>query len=126
MALVLQELNWNAFLENLMSNWKGTSHLLTYMAHKFGVALCTPEAENGFQLVGSNAFVPAPGLDRQFDRLTPKSVRRWLWEVRHNPVWQEPGVLVYVERESPTSWNGKVGLVGSSEIDNAITFEEIL
>jgi len=125
-VLVLLELNWNACFENLMSNWKDTSHLLTYMAHKFGVALCTPEAENGFQLVGSGAFVPTPGLDRQFDRLTPKSVRRWLWEVRYNPVWQEPGVLVYVERESPTSWNGKVGLVGSSEIDNAITFEEII
>jgi hypothetical protein len=108
----------------MASNWKDTSHLLTYMAHKFGVALCTPEAQNGFQLVGSNAFVPAPGLDRQFDRLTPKSVRRWLWEVRYNPVWQEPGVLVYVERESPTSWNGKVGLVGPVESENGIVFEE--
>jgi hypothetical protein len=124
--LLLQDLNWNACLENPMSNWKTTSHFLTYMAHKFGVALCTPEAENGFQLVGSNAFVPHPELDCQFTRLTPKSVRRWLWEVRHNPVWQQPGVLVYIERESPTSWSGKVGLVGSSDLDNAIVFEEIL
>jgi hypothetical protein len=31
-----------------------------------------------------------------------------------------------VERESPTSWNGKVGLVGSPEIETAIVFEEIL
>ena len=124
--LVLPELNWNVCFENLMSNWKDTSHLLTYMAHKFGVALSTTDAQNGFQLVGSGAFVPTPGLDRQFDRLTPKGVRRWLWEVRNNPVWQQPGVLVYIERESPTSWNGKVGLVGSSEIDNAITFEEII
>ena len=109
-----------------MSNWKTTSHFLTYMAHKFGVALSTTDAQNGFQLVGSNAFVPQPELDCQFTRLTPKGVRRWLWEVRHNPVWQQPGVLVYIERESPTSWNGKVGFVGSPEIETAIVFEETL
>jgi hypothetical protein len=96
------------------------------MAHKFGVALSTTDAQNGFQLVGSGAFVPQPELDCQFTRLTPKSVRRWLWEVRHNPVWQQPGVLVYIERESPTSWSGKVGLVGSPEIETAIVFEETL
>ena len=109
-----------------MTDWKAASHLLSYMAHKFGVALVTPEAENGFGLVGDRAFVELPSLGRSFAKVTPKQLRRWLWEVRYDPVWKEPGVLVYVERESPTSWNGKGGLVGSSEIDNAITFEEII
>jgi hypothetical protein len=39
-------------------------------------------------------------------------------------VWKEPGVLVYVERESPTSWVGKVGRVGSPESEDAIVFTE--
>jgi hypothetical protein len=107
-----------------MTDWKQTSHFLTYMAHKFGVALSTPDARNGFQLVGSNGFITLPVLDRKFDRMTPKAVRRWLWEVRYNPIWQEPDVMVYVERESPTSWTGKVGIVGSSRAKNAIVFTE--
>jgi hypothetical protein len=94
------------------------------MAHKFGVALVTPEAENGFGLVGDCAFVELPSLGRSFAKVTPKQLRRWLWEVRYDPVWKEPGVLVYVERESPTSWVGKVGRVGSPESEDAIVFTE--
>ena len=89
-----------------MNDWKTTSQFLTYMAHKFGVALSTTDARNGFQLVGGKAFVSQPDLDRHFDRMTPKAVRRWLWEVRYNPVWRESDVMVYIERESPTSWLG--------------------
>lgn len=107
-----------------MTDWKAASHLLSYMAHKFGVALVTPDAENGFGLVGDRAFVESPGLGRSFGKVTPKHLRRWLWEVRYDPVWKEPGVLVYVERESPTSWVGKVGRVGSPDADDAIVFTE--
>ena len=107
-----------------MTDWKTTSQFLTYMAHKFGVALSTTDARNGFQLVGSRAFVEVPGLERHFDRVTPKVVRRWMWEVRYNPVWKDPNTLVYIERESPTSWWGKVGKVGRPEDDRAVVFTE--
>jgi hypothetical protein len=107
-----------------VTDWKTTSHFLTYMAHKFGVALSTPDARNGFQLVGSRGFVVQPELDRKFERMTPKAVRRWLWEVRYNSVWHEPDVMVYVERESPTSWTGRVGVIGSPEDEHAIVFTE--
>jgi hypothetical protein len=105
-------------------DWKQTSHFLTYMAHKFGAALSTPDSRNGFQLVGSQAFVPVEGLDHKFNKVTPKSVRRWLWEVRYNPIWRDPDVLVYIERESPTSWWGRVGKVGSPDHEQAIVFTE--
>ena len=108
-----------------MNDWKTTSQFLTYMAHKFGVALSTTDARNGFQLVGGKAFVSQPDLDRHFDRMTPKAVRRWLWEVRYNPVWRESDVMVYIERESPTSWLGKVGRVGDRAAEHAIVFKEI-
>ena len=98
--------------------------MLSYMAHKFGVALVTPAAENGFGLVGDRAFIEVPSLARTFGKVTPKQIRRWLWEVRYDPVWKESGVLVYVERESPTSWHGKVGRVGSPESEDAIVFTE--
>jgi len=107
-----------------LTDWKQTSHFLTYMAHKFGAALSTPDARNGFQLVGAQGFVPVDGLDCKFAKMTPKAVRRWLWEVRYNPVWAEPDVLVYIERESPTSWVGKVGRMGSPDAENAIVFTE--
>ncbi len=107
-----------------MTDWKAASRMLSYMAHKFGVALVTPAAENGFGLVGDRAFIEVPSLARTFGKVTPKQIRRWLWEVRYDPVWKESGVLVYVERESPTSWQGKVGRVGSPESEDAIVFTE--
>jgi len=94
------------------------------MAHKFGVALSTPGAENGFGLVGDRGFIEVPGLGREFSKLTPKRLRGWLWEVRADPVWREPDVLVYIERQSPTSWVGKVGRVGSPDAEDAIVFTE--
>lgn len=100
------------------------SRFLSDMAHKFGVGLVTPTVQNGFGLVGSRGFLPVGELDRKFSKMTPKQIRRWLWEVRYNPVWQEPDVLVYVERESPTSWVGKVGRVGSPDAEDAIVFTE--
>lgn len=100
------------------------SRFLSDMAHKFGVGLVTPTVQNGFGLVGGRGFLPVVELDRKFSKMTPKQIRRWLWEVRYNPVWQEPDVLVYVERESPTSWVGKVGRVGSPDAEDAIVFTE--
>ncbi len=107
-----------------MTDWKATSRFLSDMAHKYGVGLVTPEAENGFGLVGDRGFVPVSALDRKFTKLTPKGIRRWLWEVRYDPVWREPDVLVYVEREDPTSWTGRVGRVGSPDLEDAIVFTE--
>lgn len=107
-----------------MSDWKLMSRYLSDMAHKFGVALSTPDADNGFRLVGSNSFVYDPRLDCRFTKLTPKAIRRWLWENRHDPLFGRPDVLVYIERESPTSWIGKVGGVGSPEAETAIVFTE--
>lgn len=107
-----------------MTDWKLTSRFLSDMAHKFGVALSTPEGENGFQLVGSNAFVWDPALECRFSKLTPKRIRRWLWENRRAPAFEQPGVLVYIERESPTSWVGRVGGVGDASAETAIVFTE--
>jgi hypothetical protein len=45
--------------------------------------------------------------------------------VRYDPVWREPDVLVYVEREDPTSWMGRVGRVGSPDLEDAIVFTEV-
>jgi hypothetical protein len=108
-----------------MPDWKVTSHMVTEMAHKFGVALSSLEGENGFGLVGCQGFVVKPELDRKFEKMTPKTVRRWLWEVRYDPVWREPGVLVYVERESPTSWVGHVGRIAPPDDERAIVFTEV-
>jgi hypothetical protein len=107
-----------------VTDWKRTSRFLSDMAHKYGVGLSTPSAENGFGLVGVQGFLPVGGLERRFDRLTPKGIRRWLWDVRYDPVWREHDVLVYVERESPTSWVGQVGRVGSPDAEEAIVFTE--
>jgi hypothetical protein len=107
-----------------MPDWKVTSHLITSMAHKFGVALSTLEGQNAFRMVGSNGLVVKPELDRKFTKMTPKQVRRWLWEVRYDPVWREDDVLVYVERESPTSWVGRVGRIGPPDAAQAIVFTE--
>ena len=107
-----------------MSRWKETSRLLSDMTHKFGIGLSTPDAENGFQLVGDQAFVELADLSRRFDRVTPKEIRRWLWEIRYNPVWEDPDVLVMVEREDPTGWVGRIGQVGSPDADTAIIFTE--
>lgn len=107
-----------------MIDWKLTSRYLSDMAHKYGVALATPDSRNGFQLVGANAFVGEPGLDCRFTKLTPKRIRRWLWEHRHAPVFGNPDTLVYIERESPTSWTGQVGGVGSPSDATAIVFTE--
>lgn len=107
-----------------MIDWKLTSRYLSDMAHKYGVALATPDSRNGFQLVGANAFVGEPGLDCRFTKLTPKCIRRWLWENRHEPVFGRPDVLVYIERESPTGWVGMVGRVGSPDAEDAIVFTE--
>jgi hypothetical protein len=107
-----------------MSDWKETSHFLTFMAHKFGIGMSTPDAENGFQILGSNGLLVKPELDRKFSKMTPKQIRRWLWDVRYDPVWQEADVLVYVERESPTSWVGRVGRIGSPDDEQAIVFTE--
>lgn len=107
-----------------MSDWKAMSRFLSDMAHKFGVGLVTPAVENGFGLVGGKGFLPVGQLDREFSKLTPKGIRRWLWEVRYDPVWRERDVLVYVERKSPTSWVGKVGRIGSPEAEDAIVFTE--
>ena len=49
------------------------------MSHKFGIGLSTPDAENGLQLVGDQAFVELTDLSHRFDRVTPKEIRRWLW-----------------------------------------------
>ena len=100
------------------------SRFLSDMAHKYGVGLSTPAAQNGFRQVGEKGFLPVDELERKFSKLTPKGIRRWLWEARYNPVWQEPDVLVYVERESPTSWIGMVGRVGSPDAEDAIVFTE--
>lgn len=107
-----------------MTDWKQTSHFLTYMAHKFGAALSTPDARNGFELVGERAFVGVPGLERRFDRMTPKTIRRWLWDLRYDPVWKDPDALVYVEREDPTGWCGRIGHVGPADDEHAIVFTE--
>lgn len=107
-----------------MNDWKAMSRFLSDMAHKFGVGLVTPAVENGFGLVGGKGFLPVGQLDREFSKLTPKGIRRWLWEVRYDPVWRESDVLVYVERKSPTSWVGKVGRIGSPEAEDAIVFTE--
>jgi hypothetical protein len=108
-----------------LNDWKLTSRFLSDMAHKFGVGLATPHGDNGFQLVGDQAFVEVPELRHQFDRVTPKVIRRWLWEVRYNPVWQDDGVLVMVEQEDPTGWVGRVGRVGSPDLDESIVFTEV-
>jgi hypothetical protein len=107
-----------------MTDWKTISQFLTYMAHKFGLGLSTLTCENGFGLVGDKAFVERPELGRQFGKMTPKVIRRWLWDLRYDPVWREPGVMVYVERESPTSWKGKIGTVGDPANEHAIVFSE--
>lgn len=111
-------------MNDAVIDWKLTSRFLSDMAHKYGVGLATPSADNGFQLVGAQGFLPVGGLERRFSKLTPKGIRRWLWEVRYDPVWREPGVLVYVERENPTSWVGQVGRIGSPESEDAIVFTE--
>jgi hypothetical protein len=107
-----------------VNDWKTMSRFLSDMAHKFGVGLSTPDCQNGFGLVGGKAFVEEPGLECKFTMLTPKRIRRWLWEARYNPVWKEPGVLVYVEREDPTGWVGRVGRVGDPAHEQAIVFTE--
>lgn len=107
-----------------MSDWKLASRFLSDMAHKYGVGLATPSAENGFQVVGDRGFLPVAELDHDFSKLTPKAIRRWLWESRYNPVWHESEVLVYVERESPTSWKGRVGVPGPADAEQAIVFTE--
>jgi hypothetical protein len=108
-----------------MADWKRMSHLLSYMAHKFGVGLSTPQAENGFQRLGKLAYIEVPGLGREFGKMTPKQLRAWLWEVRHDPVFKEQDVLIYVERQSPTSWRGSVGRAGSPDHEDAIVFTEV-
>lgn len=108
----------------MTADWKAMSRFLSDMAHKYGVGLATPAAENGFGMVGDRGFLPVQELECEFGRLTPKRIRRWLWESRYNPVWQESDVLVYVERESPTSWVGMVGRVGSPDAEDAIVFTE--
>lgn len=107
-----------------MNDWKRTSRFLSDMAHKFGVGMATPDCQNGFGLVGDQAFVPVVQLDRSFTKLTPKGIRRWLWEVRTDPVWHKRNVLVYIERADPTGWNGKIGLVGDVAEENGIVFQE--
>lgn len=108
-----------------MNDWKATSRFLSDMAHKFGVGLVTPDCRNGFGLVGGKALVVQSRMDRRMEKLTPKGIRRWLWEVRYDPVWRDPNVLVYVEREDPTGWVGHVGLVGSPQSESAIVFTEV-
>ena len=107
-----------------MTDWKRTSHVLSEMSNKFGVALSTLDAQNGFQVVGSNGIVLHQNLSRKLDKATPKRIRRWLWEVRYDPVWQEPGVLLFLQKDEPTGWVGHVARLAPADDDRAIVFTE--
>lgn len=108
-----------------MMDWKKTSHVLSEMSNRFGVALSTLDARNGFQVVGSNGLVLHQNLSRRLEKPTPKRIRRWLWEVRYDPVWREPGVLLFVQKEDPTGWVGHVGRIAPPDDERAIVFTEV-
>lgn len=99
------------------TDWKQISRLLADMHNEHGKGAVTLE--------GDNAFAKAVDEDRAFynlgspqrdvewgaRELTPKMIRRWLWDLRKDEVLQRPNVFAWTAWDEEKSVGGLGALV---------------
>ena len=112
-----------------MPNWKTISHSLTEMHNDHGRAAILVSGDNAFtQAVGGDTYIKdittekTEGMWEGRD-LTPKQIRRWVWDIRKEEVLQDDKTIIWTgyNKEEETSHGGLAQF--SEDLDNPFTIK---
>tara|TARA_R110002051_G_scaffold173655_3_gene243961 strand:+ start:1993 stop:2352 length:360 start_codon:yes stop_codon:yes gene_type:complete len=115
-----------------MPDWKQISKLLAEMHNEYGKGAVTLEGENAFsKAVEENQVFydlgsPQRHMEWEEETLTPKMIRKWLWELRKDDILERKDVFAWTVWEEDKSVGGLGALVAdelNDILDDTIKIE---
>jgi hypothetical protein len=106
-----------------MNLWKQAVRLAFESVEENGVAVVTPDAEDGIDISLDEGLLfydcGTPTRRLAVEKPSQRVIRGWLWGLRHDPLWSK-GKPAFVIIADGNIWNCTIGVLVSAEMSSIL------